>query len=263
MKYIFCDLDNTLLFEENGKYFIKDNDLMALNKYYDRYKLIINSGRALSTIDLISNKFKGKPDCIGFNGLVILSNNEIIYNGYVDYLLIKEISEDIYKKFQGINIVTIDFSGKYYIYDLKLIQPLDRFKKQQSSKIITEISNKEKFIDAERKLSKILVYVGDYENKSMVYDYLINKYSNQLDFMFSSPIFIEGVCKGINKGYGIKKYLELNDLSKADCIAIGDADNDIEMFEFLYENSYCMIHGTNNAKYLVDSIEGALKIIYD
>ena len=33
MKTLFCDLDNTLLFQlENGTYGIKDNDLKALQK---------------------------------------------------------------------------------------------------------------------------------------------------------------------------------------------------------------------------------------
>ena len=42
----------------------------------------------------------------------------------------------------------------------------------------------------------------------------------------------EITMKGINKSYGMRKYLELHGLSREDTIAFGDGPNDLDMIEY-------------------------------
>ena len=69
---------------------------------------------------------------------------------------------------------------------------------------------------------------------------------------------------GMSKKEGIKKILEIENISLENAYAIGDGDNDIEMLDFI-PNSVCMDNGTElakkHAKYLTSDIknDGVLK----
>ena len=92
MKTLFCDLDNTLLFQlENGTYGIKDNDLKALQKALkEDVKLVIASGSNVPEEGLDcdnSQNFIVKGGIlIGTGGAAISVSNSstqraVIYNG--------------------------------------------------------------------------------------------------------------------------------------------------------------------------------------
>ena len=67
------------------------------------------------------------------------------------------------------------------------------------------------------------------------------------------------------KRTGIESYIKMHNLDMKDCYAAGDADNDIEMFELLHENSFCMKAGSQRAldasHYHVEDLAEALEII--
>lgn len=60
-------------------------------------------------------------------------------------------------------------------------------------------------------------------------------------------------CKGINKSYGMEKYLEYVGLTRKDAIAFGDGPNDLDMLSFA-ETGVAMGNGLEEVKKLADFV---------
>ena len=59
--------------------------------------------------------------------------------------------------------------------------------------------------------------------------------------------------KGINKSYGMEKYLEYVVLTRKDAIAFGDGPNDLDMLSFA-ETGVAMGNGLEEVKKLADFV---------
>lgn len=64
---------------------------------------------------------------------------------------------------------------------------------------------------------------------------------------------LEFCDKRINKGYGLKKICELNDLDIKDVMAFGDTSNDNDMLK-VAGCGVCMINGTDDTKACANAI---------
>ena len=93
----------------------------------------------------------------------------------------------------------------------------------------------------------------------------MDRFGDKYVFIRSNKMFIEGLCAGHTKRTGIEAYIKMHNLDIKDCYAAGDADNDIEMFELLHENSFCMKAGSQRAldaaHYHVEDLAEALEIM--
>ena len=270
-KVIFCDLDNTLLFPlENQTYGIKEVDLKALQKaLQDDVQLVIASVRPAEIKESISNMIGLEVDAIGLNGQQIICNgvNTILASFPVkDYL---KITDDILHRFSSTNAGTVGLDGCYYTNDCSQPQPLARFVHHYECGIIKDICKinaheafKERNIEH---VAKLLIYIDENTDDQPILHHLNTTYGKNYSFIRSNHMFIEGLCKGHSKRTGIEKYMEMNQLTFDQCYCAGDADNDIEMFEFLQDHSYCMKAGTKNArntaKHLVENLAEMIDII--
>ena len=63
-----------------------------------------------------------------------------------------------------------------------------------------------------------------------------------------SLIVNELTPKGCNKGEGLKRYCKLVNIDPKDLYVVGDSGNDITMFNYFHENSYCMAHAYPSVK---------------
>lgn len=269
-KVIFCDLDNTLLFPLGDHYGIKEEDLKALRKaLQEDVQLVIASGRPAEIKESISKMIGHDIDAIGLNGQQIITNgtNRILASFPAqDYLT---ISEDIMNRFPSTNAGTVGLDGCYYTNDCAQHQPLARFHHHHQCGIIQEvceINAKEAFQQRNiKEVAKLLIYLDEKTDDKPILKHLNSVYGEKYSFIRSNHMFIEGLCKGHSKRTGIEKYMEIHHLSFDQCYCAGDADNDIEMFEYLYENSYCMKAGTlnarNAAKHQVDNLAEIIHLI--
>ena len=271
MKTLFCDLDNTLLFQlENGTYGIKDNDLKALQKALkEDVKLVIASGRPADINESISKMIGVEVDAVGHNGHQLISGDQnIIFASFPveDYLKMTHYIHETYPEY---NTATTDFKGVYYVGDINKPEPLTRFNNHKKAGIIREVSQ----IPAEQafkergvtELSKLLIRVPHETDSDPIIKNLMDRFGDKYVFIRSNKMFIEGLCVGHTKRTGIEAYIKMHNLDIKDCYAAGDADNDIEMFELLHENSFCMKAGSQRAldasRYHVEDLAEALKII--
>ena len=71
--------------------------------------------------------------------------------------------------------------------------------------------------------------------------------------MNDAPFLVGHSGKGINKSYGMEKYLEYVGLTRKDAIAFGDGPNDLDMLSFA-ETGVAMGNGLEEVKKLADFV---------
>ena len=258
IKLIAIDMDGTLL---NGKKHIDKVQKEAIHEAIEAgIKIVLCTGRPLYGI-LPFYEELGLSE-LDSEGYVILNNGCSIHKTK-DWELIDQVnftSDDIdylYKFSEGYDI-NFTLVNDYYYFNIDDKKPTDELITDAEFVFsdITNISLKEAK-NGKHKIIKIM-FLGNpnimanfqKENESI----LKNKYSSVL----SQPYIYEILPKGNNKGTGLKKLAKKLGIKQEEIMAIGDGNNDIEMFEYA-NYSVAMENGTKPArkaaKYQTDSNE--------
>ena len=258
IKLIAIDMDGTLL---NGKKHIDKVQKEAIHEAIEAgIKIVLCTGRPLYGI-LPFYEELGLSE-LDSEGYVILNNGCSIHKTK-DWELIDQVnftSDDIdylYKFSEGYDI-NFTLVNDYYYFNIDDRKPTDELITDAGFVFsdITNISLKEAK-NGKHKIIKIM-FLGNpnimanfqKENESILKD----KYSSVL----SQPYIYEILPKGNNKGTGLKKLAKKLGIKQEEIMAIGDGNNDIEMFEYA-NYSVAMENGTELAKkaskYQTDSNE--------
>ena len=258
IKLIAIDMDGTLL---NEKKHIDKAQKEAIHEAVEAgIKIVLCTGRPLYGI-LPFYEELGLSE-LDSEGYVILNNGCSIHKTK-DWKLIDQVnftSDDIdylYKFSEGYDI-NFTLVNDYYYFNIDDRKPTDELITDAGFVFsdITNISLKEAK-NGKHKIIKIM-FLGNpnimanfqKENESILKD----KYSSVL----SQPYIYEILPKGNNKGTGLKKLAKKLGIKQEEIMAIGDGNNDIEMFEYA-NYSVAMENGTElakkAAKYETDSNE--------
>ena len=258
IKLIAIDMDGTLL---NGKKHIDKVQKEAIHEAIEAgIKIVLCTGRPLYGI-LPFYEELGLSE-LDSEGYVILNNGCSIHKTK-DWELIDQVnftSDDIdylYKFSEGYDI-NFTLVNDYYYFNIDDRKPTDELITDAGFVFsdITNISLKEAK-NGKHKIIKIM-FLGNpnimanfqKENENILKD----KYSGVL----SQPYVYEILPKGNNKGTGLKKLAKKLGIKQEEIMAIGDGNNDIEMFEYA-NYSVAMENGTElakkAAKYETDSNE--------
>ena len=258
IKLIAIDMDGTLL---NGKKHIDKVQKEAIHEAIEAgIKIVLCTGRPLYGI-LPFYEELGLSE-LDSEGYVILNNGCSIHKTK-DWELIDQVnftSDDIDYLYKFSESYDINFTlvNDYYYFNIDDKKPTDELITDAEFVFsdITNISLKEAK-NGKHKIIKIM-FLGNpnimanfqKENESI----LKNKYSSVL----SQPYIYEILPKGNNKGTGLKKLAKKLGIKQEEIMAIGDGNNDIEMFEYA-NYSVAMENGTKPArkaaKYQTDSNE--------
>ena len=257
IKLIAIDMDGTLL---NEKKHIDKAQKEAIHEAVEAgIKIVLCTGRPLYGI-LPFYEELGLSE-LDSEGYVILNNGCSIHKTK-DWELIDQVnftSDDIdylYKFSEGYDI-NFTLVNDYYYFNIGR-KPTDELITDAGFVFsdITNISLKEAK-NGKHKIIKIM-FLGNpnimanfqKENENILKD----KYSGVL----SQPYVYEILPKGNNKGTGLKKLAKKLGIKQEEIMAIGDGNNDIEMFEYA-NYSVAMENGTElakkAAKYETDSNE--------
>ena len=257
IKLIAIDMDGTLL---NEKKHIDKAQKEAIHEAVEAgIKIVLCTGRPLYGI-LPFYEELGLSE-LDSEGYVILNNGCSIHKTK-DWKLIDQVnftSDDIdylYKFSEGYDI-NFTLVNDYYYFNIGR-KPTDELITDAGFVFsdITNISLKEAK-NGKHKIIKIM-FLGNpnimanfqKENENILKD----KYSGVL----SQPYVYEILPKGNNKGTGLKKLAKKLGIKQEEIMAIGDGNNDIEMFEYA-NYSVAMENGTElakkAAKYETDSNE--------
>ena len=258
IKLIAIDMDGTLL---NEKKHIDKAQKEAIHEAVEAgIKIVLCTGRPLYGI-LPFYEELGLSE-LDSEGYVILNNGCSIHKTK-DWELIDQVnftSDDIdylYKFSEGYDI-NFTLVNDYYYFNIDDRKPTDELITDAGFVFsdITNISLKEAK-NGKHKIIKIMFLgnpniMADFqkENENILKD----KYSSVL----SQPYVYEILPKGNNKGTGLKKLAKKLGIKQEEIMAIGDGNNDIEMFEYAHY-SVAMENGTKPArkaaKYQTDSNE--------
>ena len=258
IKLIAIDMDGTLL---NGKKHIDKVQKEAIHEAIEAgIKIVLCTGRPLYGI-LPFYEELGLSE-LDSEGYVILNNGCSIHKTK-NWELIDQVnftSDDIdylYKFSEGYDI-NFTLVNDYYYFNIDDRKPTDELITDAGFVFsdITNISLSEAK-NGKHKIIKIM-FLG---NPNIMADFqkeneniLKNKYSSVL----SQPYVYEILPKGNNKGTGLKKLAKKLGIKQEEIMAIGDGNNDIEMFEYAHY-SVAMENGTKPArkaaKYQTDSNE--------
>lgn len=245
MKKLICvDIDGTVL-NHNGDI---NPQVFELFKNED-YKFIIASGRPLGEI----RGFGFDGDCVGSNGGEIVKDGKLVKRATLDNQVIIELYKFFVDNFAN---VTVSTDKGRYLNDCIDIDQIVRdmviafnghFDQRVYDKISREmrkcggyISDIEQFVNSDIEISKLECSTMDKTN------ILLEEYGHRNDISVFTSIggHIEIVPPNVNKATAIKQYIGDDEY---EVFAIGDGNNDIEMFE-LADVSFAMGNGTDQLK---------------
>ncbi|WP_297598400.1 Cof-type HAD-IIB family hydrolase [uncultured Cetobacterium sp.] len=224
IKAIALDLDGTLL---NSKKELSEENKKILYKFYKKKcEIIIVTGRSYNATKLVVEELGFPLTAICYNGAKIIDTEK------EDVIFEKPLDEHIVKKLIKLSRETkihlnLYQDEKWYVENIKNWQT-DYYKKA------TKLSPEEKdFCTFETYLmTKALFIDENVELKKL--EKLIKEYL-KLDvyLAFSQERYLEVLDKEVNKGLALEKILKSKGVSLDECIAFGDAGNDMEMISMV------------------------------
>ncbi len=214
-KALFVDLDGTLFDKQNG---IPKSTIDALNNLSPDVDLYLATGRSsytLAVIEDIMPLFKG---FLLLNGQHVMVDNQTIFYKPMKKAGLLKLHE-IASKYQAqIGYVTID---KAYVYSYS--EDIHKFFSERSNDRIVDCQ-KEDF-DFSVPVSMVWLFAGTEVIDAMA------KRLPELSFLKWGRFGCDIVDKGESKQRGIKVIQETFGYLTEDMYAIGNGENDVEMFQ--------------------------------
>lgn len=242
MKYaVFCDLDGTLLFDEEISY----EDLEAIINFKKRgNKFFINSGRPLRGVVDLMRKYRDLIDgYILMNGSLILDANlKTIYKKPIDISDVSFLIETL--KNYSITVETLD---KGYIY------PRIDYEPWYKDYFILETDCSKLPIND---VYQICIFL---EKSKISYSDLKESLSGHNVSVFGNVEFVDLVNSTCDKGIAMEQIIDIESFT---IVGIGDSENDIPMLN-KSELAYCVGNRLSkfsyeNAKSVADILRGLI-----
>jgi Cof subfamily protein (haloacid dehalogenase superfamily) len=239
MKYIFCDLDGTLI---HNFHKIDKSDMEALQLAQEKgIKVSIATGRLDYEVREIMKEYGLNGYRISQNGGVVFSEeNRIIHK-------ITLATEDIHlilSTLQGYNLLIFIETENEYIIP-KRVPIIEAFEKNQS--YLTYVEKPDIFDTLDKHdIVTVSIWAEKDENLEIV-KHLNEQLPDHIASYVSSSYTIDITSAKNSKGNAIKHLCDLNGIDLSDIAVIGDSYNDISMFE-LTQNCYVMSHADEVVK---------------
>ena len=255
-KYLIAmDMDGTLL-NSQGK--VSKKTVEVLNRLMQKGHYIVPaSGRAFTLLPKEVLQLEGIQYAVLENGAVVWDwkNQWAIKQESLPKGLAKAILADIEKQTFAGYCAEIIVNGKVYA-DMETQKELDcpgspenfvRYMRQNHI-FIENLSSRTDLLDTAEKLN---IYFDDVKLSEIVRAKW--RTESQLNVTTSVSGNAEFTAAGINKGYGIKILQQHLGIPKEHCIAIGDDENDLEMFGQVHM-AVAMGNAKENVKRAADEI---------
>ena len=240
IKAILLDIDGTLT---NSKKEITPETLTALKNAQDRgIRLVLASGRpakGLSHYGDLLNMWMHHGLFVCYNGarvarVIDCENKEVLVDVTIKPELVTAVLEHM-KKFDVIPIVTY---GEYMVVedvyhcmikngdqDFNVVQ----YESRMNNYRLMECEDLAKFTNFP--VNKILT-AADSDYLQAHWQEMREPFKDTLSCMFTSNFYYEYTSLGIDKGAALREAMAKIGIKPEECIAFGDAENDIPMLEF-------------------------------
>lgn len=233
MKYLFFDIDGTLLSHSEG---ISQSTIEALNLAKEKgHKIFICTGRSYAEIPKKIYEIADFDGVIAAAGGYIKYEGEVIFNKLMPEHLIDNMvyffnKLDLSYVLEGVDKI---YSHKDGIYrwdkiEKELKEILDETNYEHAAYYyrLPKMLEVEEYFKDRREISKSTVYAKDESQLIELAKYIDN------DFNFINyGVAAEVVAKGINKFTGIQEVLKYANADIKDTYSFGDSLNDYDMIE--------------------------------
>ena len=225
-KLILLDMDGTALNDQ--KQLTQENREAIDSAMKNGHKIVVTTGRPLRSAKLLANRY----GLDGPGNYVVAYNGGIIYDaGKEEIIFQSRIALDIVRKVfekareMGVHIQTyrnekvlVDFPNE----DAEL--------RSYCRKIEMEYEVVKSIDDLDEEPAKMHSSLLEHSERLIPFrDWINSTFPEELDSFLSSPIYLEIVPHGVNKGLAVHKMSEILDWPVEDIIAVGDEANDIPM----------------------------------
>jgi len=256
MAYLFFDIDNTVLSKDTSK--IPDDALKAIRQAMALgHKCVWCTGRTYRMCDEVS--YQGIKDAVICNGAGVVINDQMVYKALIDDDVVKKTLDAIEALGGGYQIqdgwygVQNDYTHQHFAHVFRHNFPDQKIEDVFKIKAMKHVSEY-----APGPIMKIDFSFDTYEQAKTFLDHL----DQSLDYITNASYFVgegsqygEITIKGVSKGVGIRKYVELLGGSMEDTYGFGDSTNDIPMLEACH-TAIVMGNGTDDAKAVADYLTG-------
>lgn len=207
------------------------------------------SGRNLESLNIHYNKLGIKTPAICLNGAGIFdynSNNLIYYN--VITTQGEEVLLDIFSRYKLLNLTVFSYNKiflakKTCLYGF-VISKLDNLSYEFCNKIS----------DLPRGSWGKISFFGLPSTLKKIQKELKNENNSELfDCFYTSPVTLEVVNKGVNKGNAVLKLAEYLGINKKNTAAVGDYYNDVDMFKRV-EHPVCCGQAPDDIKEMCEHV---------
>lgn len=237
IKAVLLDIDGTLT---NSKKEITPETLTALKNAQDRgIRLVLASGRpakGLSNYGDLLNMWMHHGLFVCYNGARVIDceSKEVLVDVTIKPELVTAVLEHM-KKFDVIPIVTY---GEYMVvedvYHCMVkngdqIFNVVQYESRMNNYRLMECEDLAKFTNFP--VNKILT-AGDSDYLQAHWQEMREPFKDTLSCMFTSNFYYEYTSLGINKGAALREAMAKLGIKPEECIAFGDAENDIPMLEY-------------------------------
>lgn len=258
IKAILLDIDGTLT---NDKKIITNHTKNALLKAQESgIKLVIASGRPSKGI----YKYGDQLDMSNNHGLFVCFNGAKVIDCqskecYVDVTIDVNTSKEVLRHMKNFDVIPVLYNDKYMlvedVYNCN-IKDGDRqfnvieYEARMNGFKLMEVESLEEYVNLPQ--NKILT-AGDSEYLKKVYKDMSKPFTDRLSMMFTANFYYEYTAKGIDKGNALKIALDKLNIKPEECIAFGDAENDIPMLK-LAGIGVAMKNGQDCVKEIADEV---------
>lgn len=248
IKYIFCDLDSTLLNDDKS---LSPENIITIKSLNEKnVGFVITTGRMPFLIANIIDQLKGNYDVYSIctNGAIILKNKDCILKKHsLDNKEVEYIKQIAINNNLG---MFVSSENEIVCYNLDKIKET----KLEGHVRLVELDLDALNVFLEQTIYKISLINKDVNKLLDAKEEIINNFN--LSVAFSTKNTIEIVAKGRNKGVGIKEFCDLKNISLDNTLSIGDNDNDYSTLSTT-KYSATVKNGLEHIKDIVDYVSKA------
>jgi len=231
---IFLDIDGTLYSSKLKDLPSSTKEILKELSSDENIDLYIASGRSMNTINSLKENFSHFKGFVLTNGQDIYIDSEEKFKGSIEFEQVKAFVS--YCTLNDYSVVILTSCNLYYNKFSKKVE--ENFEEYIKEKVYP-IKNIEELKDI--KIPQMWLFTTNEEND------LIRKAFPSLNIINWGTLGADVLPIGASKGEGVKKVIEKMGYELSNTFAIGDSDNDVEMFKIV-GTSICMGNGTMKAK---------------
>lgn len=237
IKAILLDIDGTLTNHDKQITHATKQALLTAEDYGIR--LVIASGRPSKGIFQYGDQLNMREH----HGLFVCYNGARVVDCatgkvYVDITIPKDLSKLVLDHLKKFDVKTIITHGSHMVVEDVyncMVKNGDHtfnvieYESRMNGYRLMEVDNLEDFVDFP--VNKILT-AGDSAYLQDHYKEMSAPFEGKLSMMFTAPFYYEYMSLGVNKGIAIREAMDQIGIKPEECIAFGDAENDISMLEY-------------------------------